>query len=213
MSSAPPSAQLVYDATKAQILSGELAGGSLLSEAEVARQLSVSRTPAREAFVRLEAEGFLSLLPRRGAVVTPLTPGDMVDLLEVRESLEVAAVHRLARQSDRAALLDAARAELEDQQTRAEVRDLAGFAVSDQRFHLAIVQASGNALATRLYASLGDRQRQMTAGAVQSDLDRLAELLGEHRDLLSLAVGGDPEAFSVVLRRHFESTHRVLLGA
>lgn len=213
MPAALPSAQLIYDATKEQILSGELTGGSLLSEAEIARRHNVSRTPAREAFVRLEAEGLLSLLPRRGAVVTPLTPGDMVELLEVRESLEVAAVRRLARQSGRTALLAEARAELEDQHSHAEVLDLAGFAVSDQRFHLAIVQAAGNALATRLYASLGDRQRQMTAGAVQSDRSRLAELLREHRGLLSSAEDGDAGGFSVALRRHFESTHRVLLGA
>ena len=213
MPSVPPSAQLVYDATKAQILSGQLAGGRLVSEAEVARQLNVSRTPAREAFVRLEAEGLLSLLPRRGAVVIPLTPGDMVDLLEVRESLEVAAVGRLARQPGRAAALQRARDELEDQRTHAELLDLASFAVSDQAFHLAIVEASGNVLATRLYASLGDRQRQMTAGAVRSDLGRLADLLDEHRGLLSLAEEGEAEAFAVRLRLHFESTHRVLLGA
>ncbi|MDA8297170.1 MAG: GntR family transcriptional regulator [Actinomycetota bacterium] len=213
MPSAPPSAQVVYDTTKAQILSGELAGGSLLSEAEVARRLNVSRTPAREAFVRLEAEGFLSLLPRRGAVVTPLTPGDMVDLLEVREGLEVAAVRRLGRHAGRAALLAAARAELEDQQSHAEVLDLVGFSVSDQRFHLAIVRAAGNALATRLYGTLGDRQRQMTAGAVQSDIGRLAELLRDHRGLLDLAEDGDAATFSAALRRHFESTHKVLLGA
>lgn len=212
MPQAQPSAQRVYDTTKEQILSGRLAGGSLLSEVEVARQLQVSRTPAREAFVRLEAEGLLSLMPRRGAVVTPMTPADMVDLLEVRESLEVSAVRRLARHPDRPARLAAARAELDDQASHADTMDLPAFAVSDQRFHLALVEAAGNALASRLYATLGDRQRQMTAGAVGSDLDRLAALLGDHRDLLGSAEQGDTDGFAVGLRRHFESTHRVLLG-
>lgn len=212
MSPALPSAQRVYDTTKEQILSGHLAGGSLLSEVEVARQLHVSRTPAREAFVRLEAEGLLSLLPRRGAVVTPMTPADMVDLLEVRESLEVSAVRRLSRHQDRAARLAAARAELEDQAYHAATLDLPAFAVSDQRFHLAIVEAAGNALAFRLYATLGDRQRQMTSGAVGSDLGRLTDLLGDHRGLLGSAEHGDTERFASGLRRHFESTHQVLLG-
>lgn len=212
MSPAQPSAQRVYDTTKERILSGELPGGSLLSEVEVARHLQVSRTPAREAFVRLQAEGLLSLLPRRGAVVTPMTPGDAIDLLEVRESLEVSAVRRLARQPDRSARLAAARAELDDQATHAAGLDLPAFAVSDQRFHLAVVEAAGNALACRLYATLGDRQRQMTAGAVASDLDRLARLLGEHRGLLRAAERGDVDGFARALRRHFESTHRVLLG-
>lgn len=208
-----PSAQRVYDTTKEQILSGQLAGGSLLSEVETARQLQVSRTPAREAFVRLEAEGLLSLLPRRGAVVTPMTPTDMVELLEVRESLEVAAVRRLARRPDRVQLLCAARAELDRQAEHAATPDLAAFALSDQRFHLAVVRSAGNALASRLYESLGDRQRQMTAGAVGSDLDRLASLLDDHRGLLGAAESGASDRFATALRRHFESTHRVLLGA
>ena len=212
MAQAQPSAQRVYDTTKEQILSGQVAGGSLLSEVEVARQLRVSRTPAREAFVRLQAEGLLTLLPRRGAVVTPLTPGDMVDLLEVRESLEVSAVRRLARHPERLARLAAARAELDDQAAHAATLDLAAFALSDQRFHLAVVEAAGNCLASRLYAILGDRQRQMTAGAVASDLRRLAELLGQHRGLLYAAEDGDADGFAAALRRHFESTHRVLLG-
>lgn len=212
VTSAEPSAHRVYATTKEQILSGQLTGGSLLSEVEVARRLKVSRTPAREAFVRLEAEGLLSLLPRRGAIVTPMTPSDMVDLLEVREALEVAAVRRLAGRADRLSRLVAARAELDDQAAHAATLDLPAFALSDQRFHLAVVDAAGNPLASRLYASLGDRQRQMTAGAVGSDLDRLAELLGDHHGLLASAEAGDTGGFATAIRRHFETTHRVLLG-
>ncbi|HET9077945.1 MAG TPA: GntR family transcriptional regulator [Acidimicrobiales bacterium] len=212
MPAAQPSAQRVYAVTKEQILSGELAGGSLLSEGEVARRLKVSRTPAREAFVRLQAEGLLALLPRRGAVVTPLTPADMVDLLEVRQALEVAAVRRLARREDRSQLLVAARAELDDQAAHAVTLDLPAFAESDQRFHRAIVDAAGNALSSRFYATLGDRQRQMTVGAVGADPRRLFELLGDHRGLLGAAEEGDTDGFAGALRRHFESTHLVLLG-
>ena len=207
-----PSARLVYDTTKEQILSGELSGGTLLSENDVARRMHVSRTPTREAFVRLEAEGLLSLLPRRGAVVTPISFSEALDVLEVREALEVSAVRRLARRPERLSLLSAARTELEDQAAHAATSDLAAFAVSDQRFHLAIVDAAGNALASRFYASLGDRQRRMTASAVGADLHRIAQLLSEHRGLLSHVEIGDADGFASALHRHFESTHRVLLG-
>ncbi len=207
-----PSAQLVYDTTKEQILSGQLTGGTLLSENDVARQLHVSRTPAREAFVRLEAEGLLSLMPRRGAVVTPMTFSDALDVLEVREALEVSAVRRLARRTERASLLEAARTELREQASHAATFDLPGFAASDQRFHRAVVDAAGNALASRFYAALGDRQRRMTATAVGADLHRLADLLADHRDLLGHAESGDSDGFAIALHRHFESTHRFLFG-
>ncbi len=207
-----PSARLVYDTTKEQILSGQLSGGTLLSENDVAKRMHVSRTPTREAFVRLEAEGLLSLLPKRGAVVTPMAFSDALDLLEVREALEVSAVRRLARRPERTSLLAAARSELEDQAAHAATFDLTAFAVSDQRFHLAIVDAAGNALASQFYASLGDRQRRMTTSAVGADLHRLTELLSDHRGLVSHAESGDSGGFSTALHRHFESTHRILLG-
>lgn len=211
MTGAPPSAQLVYETTKEQILSGELPGGTLLSENEVARQLGVSRTPAREAFVRLESEGLLALQPRRGAVVVPVPLSEAVDVLEVREALEVAAVRRLSRRPGRSSLLDPARRELVEQATHAATPDLHAFALSDHRFHRAIVDAAGNAVASRFYASLGDRHRRMTAQSVGTDLDRLGQLLTEHRGLLGRVEDGDTEAFATALRIHFETTHRVLL--
>lgn len=206
-----PSAQLVYETTKEQILSGQLPGGTLLSENEVAKRLQVSRTPAREAFVRLESEGLLTLQPRRGAVVVPVPLTEAVDVLEVREALEVAAVRRLSRRHDRALLLAGARGELQAQLAHVEALDLDAFALSDHRFHRAIVDAGGNGVASHLYATLGDRHRRMTAQAVGAELHRLGDLRAQHEDLLVRAEGADPDGFATQLRVHFETTHRVLL--
>lgn len=213
MASPPPSAQRVYDITKEQILSGDLPGGTLLSENEVARRLQVSRTPTREAFVRLEAEGLLNLQPRRGAVVIPVPLTEAIDVLEVREALEVAAVRRLARRADRVAVLVGAHQELIEQAGHATGGDLHAFAMSDHRFHRHIVDAAGNSVASRLYATLGDRHRRMTAGAVGTELHRLAQLLDQHRALLQRVEEGEVERFAAALREHFETTHRVLVGS
>lgn len=206
-----PSAQLVYETTKEQIISGELAGGTLLSENEVAKRLHVSRTPAREAFVRLESEGLLTLQPRRGAVVVPVPLNEAVDVLEVREALEVAAVRRLSRRADRAGLLVAAHEELQAQRAHVQTLDLDAFARSDHRFHRAIVDAAGNGVASHLYATLGDRQRRMTAQAVGADLRRLGTLRTQHQSLLERAQAGEPDRFAIELRVHFQETHGLLL--
>ena len=207
-----PSAELVYATTKDGILSGEIAGGTLLSEAEVAGSLSVSRTPAREAFVRLEAEGLLRLLPRRGALVTPLAPTEAQDVLDVRVALEVAAVRRLVVRDDRQSLLAAARAEVDEQAGLVEASDVGAFAASDERFHRALVDAAGNAIASGFYATLGDRQRRMSAAAVGAYPDRLGSLLAAHRRLLARVRSGDAEGFATALRAHLEQTHRVVLA-
>ena len=78
-----------------------MSGGSLLSEADLARQLGVSTTPVHEAVVRLASEGFVEALPRRGVRVVHLTPKDIAEIFELREALEVEVVRlALARASD-----------------------------------------------------------------------------------------------------------------
>ena len=89
-------AQLAYDYVKARLLDGRFAGGTLLSENEIAQRLDVSRTPVRQAFVQLEAEGLLELYPRRGALVVPISPSEAEDVLEARMLIEQHAARRAA---------------------------------------------------------------------------------------------------------------------
>lgn len=206
------SAERVYQETKEQILSGQLTGGTLLSEGQVAQSLGVSRTPAREAFVRLQAEGLLSLLPRRGAVVAAMSVAEAVDVLEARLALEGAALTRLAHREDRWERLSEARTRLEEQSEYVAAGSLADFIASDARFHLAVVGASGNALIEGMYASLGDRQRLMARAALSSRPDRVVELLSEHHELLRLAVLGDAAEYTLQLQRHLDTTYDLLTG-
>src|SRR3954466_11607187 len=77
-----------YDHLKQAILDRAYPGGALLSEGEVATAVGVSRTPVREALLRLEAEGLLRLYPKRGALVLPVSPQEISDVLETRELVE-----------------------------------------------------------------------------------------------------------------------------
>ena len=89
-------AQVAYDYVKARLLDGRFAGGTLLSENEIAQRLNVSRTPVRQAFVQLEAEGLLELYPRRGALVVPISASEAEDVLEARQLIEQHAARRAA---------------------------------------------------------------------------------------------------------------------
>ena len=201
----------VYRETKGQILSGAVRGGQLLSEVEVAAQLGVSRTPVHEAFLRLAAEDFLDLLPRRGAVVVPIGPREATDLLEMRVALESAAVRRLCRSSES---LDALLAELSDliAEQRDAVSDADRFATADDAFHRRIVDAAGNAIAQRFYGSLGDRQRRMMVDAARADSARCGHLILDHGQLADAVRRRDPQAFEAGLLTHLETTYRVVLG-
>src|ERR1700743_28677 len=90
-----PAAHRAYVATKDLSLAAGLSAGALLSEGEIAARLALSRTPVREAFLRLENEELLRLIPKRGAVVVPVPPTEAADVLDVRLALETASARRL----------------------------------------------------------------------------------------------------------------------
>ncbi|MCC5576362.1 GntR family transcriptional regulator [Microtetraspora sp. AC03309] len=205
-----PAADRAYDFTKELIVSGRLQGGTLISEGEIAEQVGVSRTPVREAFLRLQAEELLRLFPKRGAVVVPLAPGEAEDVIELREALECSAARRLLRLDDDALgqVVERLRETVRAQSGPARRLDTGAFARADQAFHLAIVAASGNGLAERFYASLGDRQLRMAAQALQPRPERLAVLVREHGALVDAIAGRDVPRFEESLRAHLDATHR-----
>jgi DNA-binding GntR family transcriptional regulator len=205
----PPAADRAYELTKELLLTGELPGGHLFSEGDIAERLGMSRTPVREAFLRLQAEDLLQLIPKRGAIVVPVPPGEAEDVLDARDAMETAAVRRLLRSPERVPeALDALRAGLEAQREHADAGDLTAFARADEAFHRAIVRAGGNSLTMRFYVTLADRQRRMSLQAIRPAPEKLRLILSQHADLIATIERGDAEAFGVTLRDHLDRTHR-----
>ncbi|MFE4975135.1 GntR family transcriptional regulator [Kitasatospora sp. NPDC056651] len=203
-----PAADRAYELTKDLILGGGLPGGTLISEGEIAERASLSRTPVREAFLRLQAEGLLQLFPKRGAVVVPVGPGEAEDVLELREALESTAVRRITRRPEGLDALVRQLSELIDQQREPARRaDLGAFAAADEAFHRGIVTASGNELSERFYGTLRDRQRRMAVQLLRVQPQRLASLVEEHTVLVDRIAARDTEGFTAALRAHLDA-HR-----
>ena len=204
---AEPAAERAYLVTKDLILSGRISAGSLLSEGQIATELNLSRTPVREAFLRLETEELLTLIPKRGAVVTPVSPTEGADILDARLALETSAAHRLATRADLAPVIEHLGSIIARQARASREKDVELFAELDQLFHGGIVTLAGNAIVTRFYATLADRQRRMTVGAVGPKLERLSRLTREHRGLLGCLADRNPAGFSTLLDEHLTATH------
>jgi DNA-binding GntR family transcriptional regulator len=204
-----PAAERAYSVTKELVLSGELPGGHLFSEGEIATRLGISRTPVREAFLRLQAEDLLTLIPKRGAVVVPVPPGEAEDVLDAREAIEVAAVRRLLRRPDRMPEAVAAlRAAVDVQRGHAEAGDLEAFAEADELFHRAIVAAGRNELTMRFYRTLADRQRRMSVHALGPTPELLPVVLRQHTELVDCIERGAADVFADTLRAHLDAIHR-----
>lgn len=207
---AEPAAQRAYVATKDLILSGRLPAGALLSEGEIADRLALSRTPVREAFLRLATEDLLRLIPKRGAVVVPVPATEAADILDVRLALETAAVRRLrARRIDLTDVLAQLDSLIDRQAAHAAAERIEEFAEVDELFHRGIVTAAGNLIADRCYSGLADRQRRMTIGAVGPRPSRLVPLVAEHRRLRDLVRDLDVAGFAAFLEAHLAATHDV----
>jgi DNA-binding GntR family transcriptional regulator len=146
--------------------------------------------------------------------VVPVRAGEAADVLEIRHALEVTAARRMAQAGPAAREAFAALAAdlLAEQDRIAAAGDLAGFAAADAVFHRAIVTASGNAIADRFYASLADRQRRMTIGAVGAKVEWLPVLADEHRQLAGLVADAAVSEFERMLAKHFLTTHQTVLG-
>ena len=96
--------QAVADAVRVRIIAGELEAGTRIDQDALAAEFSVSRMPVREALRQLGAEGFVTIVPHRGAIVTALSPGEVEEIYEIRAALEgVAARHASQELTDRAA--------------------------------------------------------------------------------------------------------------
>src|SRR3954468_18951905 len=96
LSGTGPAAARVYAHVKERLLDGSFPGGALLSENELSQQLGLSRTPVRQAFVQLEAEGLLELYPKRGALVVPVAASEIEDVFEARLLVEEHCARRAA---------------------------------------------------------------------------------------------------------------------
>ena len=211
MTETQSAASLAYEATKKLILSGELSGGELISENALASQLGVSRTPMRSAFQRLESEGWLTLYPKRGAVVTPVTETEKREVLEARVAIEthaVASMPSAARAKLRGELEDIVRAQAD----AVKDKSLTGFSELDVRFHRAIVASAGNSVILGFYDSLRERQRRMVESSVHASAHEAERIGDEHLELTDIIEQGDSARFADVLRTHLERVHAIRLG-
>lgn len=187
-----------YERLKNEILKGELPAGFQAPEPELADRLGMSRTPVREALIRLEAERLVDLVPRRGAKVLPVARKDLCEIFEILAALEALAAGKAARSHD-ADLLEELGAVVVRAEAAATDRDMESWACADDRFHRLVAEASGNA---RLAEEIGRLLNQ--AYRANMVLLRLsvpyAAATGEHRSILDAIAAGDSDTAAAAAR-------------
>ena len=189
-----------YERLKTEILNGELPPGFQAPEPDIASRLGMSRTPVREALIRLEADGLVDLVPRRGAKVLPVSRQDICEIYQILSALEALAAETACRKAQPGVLGELG--EILDRSDEALADgNIEAWAVLDDRFHRLVAKASGNLrLEAEITAFLDQVYR---ANTVLLRLNKApASNAADHRALCEAISGKDAETAAGIARRH-----------
>lgn len=180
-----------YRALKASILDGTLPAGYQAVEHRIADQLNMSRTPVHEAVIRLQHEGLVRVLPRRGVQVLPISAADMVEVYQVLVAMEGMAAMLLAQNPEQAEASIRMMEDATNQMERAlKSEDLRGWARADDQFHRVLVSECGNQRLAKMAATMVDQAQR--ARAVTLSFRALPHAsVQEHRIIISAIRAGD----------------------
>ncbi|MEU8580488.1 GntR family transcriptional regulator [Streptomyces abikoensis] len=206
----PAAADRVYAHVKDAVLQRRYEGGTLLTEGDLAQAVGVSRTPVREALLRLEGEGLLKLYPKKGALVLAVSAQEIADVVETRLLVEKYAAGKAVPAPP--ALIARLEELVDDMREQAAVGDLNAVSRSDRAFHAEIVRSAGNRILSDLYEQLRDRQLRMGVAVMHAHPDRIAKNIAEHTEILTALRSGDAQAATDIVHRHVSWVRNLARG-
>ncbi len=196
-------ADAVYQRVKADIFEFRMLPGAGLSENEIAARAGVSRTPVREALLRLQREGFVELQPKSGWSVKPLDFEHFEHLYDVRVILELAALARLCAGEIGGALDELKALWLVPPRLRRS--DWIEVAQLDEAFHAALVQAAGNPELARIHGDITERIR-IIRRLDFTQRERIERTYEEHAAILRAVLARKAQQAGLLLRAHIEAS-------
>lgn len=203
-------ADQVFDKLEDDIVFGVYKRGEILTELKLAENLGVSRTPIREALRRLEQERLIEDTGK-GSVVLGITKEDLVDIMEIRQSIEALAAYYAALNitpegaEELTNLVDL-------QEFYLGKKDVARLQTIDDEFHAAICRLSKRNVINDTLIPLHRKTRLYRKIALE-DRERSPKSLQEHRQILQAIIGGDAEQVRLLMEKHIENAKNHMIGS
>lgn len=198
-----PLRDVVFNTLRQAILRGELKPGERLMEIQLANKLGVSRTPIREAIRKLELEGLVLMVPRKGAEVADITEKSLMDVLEVRKALEELSVRltcdRITKEEVRELKVAA-----EDFRETLKSADITEIAEADVRFHDVIYAATKNQKLIQLLNNLHEQMYRYRIEYLKNE-EVYPKLLREHEEIISRISQGEQEEAVKIVCEHIDN--------
>lgn len=204
-----PLRDVVFNTLRQAILTGELKPGERLMEIHLANRLGVSRTPIREAIRKLELEGLVTMIPRRGAEVAQITEKSMNDVLEVRRAVDALCVElacdRITKEE-----LEALKAACDAFERAVRTQDVKKIAKADVELHDIIVQATGNQRLIQLVNNLSEQMYRYRFEYIK-DFTQHEKLVEEHRIIYESIVKKDKATACEAAKTHIDNQKNTII--
>ena len=204
-----PLRDVVFKKLRRAILLEELKAGERLTEIRLADRLGVSRTPIREAMRKLELEGLVVMVPRRGAVVAKISEKNLRDVLEIRRVLDMLCA-RLAceRMSEEAKeKLNTACQDFEEAVKSGDLRDVAQ---KDVALHNIIIEATGNLTLQQMLDNLAEQMYRYRVKYLKDD-SQYQTLSREHRAICKSIMSGNQETAVRLAKEHIDNQETAII--
>ena len=204
-----PLRDVVFKTLRQAILKGELEPGERLMEIQLAERLGVSRTPIREAIRKLELEGLVLMIPRRGAEVANISEKNLRDVLEVRRSLEELAID-LACQRIQEEELETLREAQKEFAAAVAAGDAMEIAQTDEKFHEIIYSGTGNQKLMQILSNLREQMYRYRLEYIK-DANKRQIILVEHEQILKALSLRHVQEARLAVREHIDNQEITVL--
>lgn len=203
-----PLRDVVFNTLRQAILKGDLKPGERLMEIQLATKLGVSRTPVREAIRKLEIEGLVLMVPRKGAEVAQITEKSMVDVLEIRRALEELAVRLACERMTPEGLKELKRAEDRFEKVLGQ-EDITVVAGADVEFHDAIIQSTDNQKLVQLLSQFREQMYRYRVEYLKRK-EFHPQVIKEHQDIIQTIENRNKDEAADSICNHIESQVRAV---
>lgn len=204
-----PLREIVFETMREAIINGDLAPGERLMEVQLAEEMGVSRTPVREAIRKLELEGFVAMIPRKGAYVADYSVKDITEIFEIRASLESLAAG-LACERITEEELDELQRLVVRAGENAKNNDLESLINVDTAFHDRIFKASRNSRLEQMVSNLREQIHRFRTTSLASP-GRTKDTLEEHKGLVDAIAERDIALARRLALEHVENAEDIYL--
>ena len=200
-----------YEQIHRRILDNAWPPGHRALEQEVALALGMSRTPVREALLRLQNEGLVEVIPRHGMRVLPVSPNDMREIYQILTALECMAAELLAQRQPSGKELEPLVAATKAMDKALKAGDLEAWAAADESFHRQLVELAGNRQLQATVMNYWDRAHRARMFSLRLR-PKPVNSTREHRALVDRIAAGDADGAAQVFRAHRQRAGRELLA-